>query len=196
MAHQSFKKARNFIFRLFEEFTGQSLISCFFVLSPPRRTVLVLVLDFLTRLGSNTIFEAIESMSRRKFTGPVSQAAFEYDQELPSPPAIKSYFLMQRWFHCIPRELWARFAHQSTSGYRAAKSPLKSLVLVDQSGASVHNATGKSRSEVKTSRSFRFAAGLPIVVTRRSVLPNLHRFLNPRQLKADLSFQGWQMEAE
>jgi hypothetical protein len=68
--------------------------------------------------------------------------------------------------------------------------------LVDQSGVSVHNATGNSRSEVKTSRSFRFAAGLPIVATRRSVLPNLHRFLDPRQLKADLGFQGWQMEAE
>jgi hypothetical protein len=197
LAHQSSKKARNFIFRLLWEFTGQSLVSCFFVLSPPRRTVLVLllVLEFLTRLGANTIFKAFESVSRRKLTAGVSQA--------PSVPpratiahAIKSYLLMPRRFLCILRELWARFAHQSTSGYLAAKSPLKYLVLVDQSGVSVHNATGKSRSEVKTSRSFRFAAGLPIVATRRSVLPNLHRFLNPRQLKADLGFQGWQMEAE
>jgi hypothetical protein len=197
LAHQSSKKARNFIFRLLWEFTGQSLVSCFFVLSPPRRTVLVLllVLEFLTRLGANTIFKAFESVSRRKLTAGVSQA--------PSVPpratiahAIKSYLLMPRRFLCILRELWARFAHQSTSGYLAAKSPLKSLVLVDQSGVSVHNATGNSRSEVKTSRSFRFAAGLPIVATRRSVLPNLHRFLNPRQLKADLGFQGWQMEAE
>ena len=37
----------------------------FFVLSPPRRTVLVLVLDFLHRLGSNTILEAIESVGSR-----------------------------------------------------------------------------------------------------------------------------------
>jgi hypothetical protein len=37
---------------------------------------------------------------------------------------------------------------------------------------------------------------LPIVATRRSVLPNLHGFLNPWQRKADLGFQGWQMEAE
>ena len=94
--------------------------------------------------------------------------------------AFGSAQLMKMRVRCGPRELWARFAHQSTSGYLAAKSPLKYLVLVDQSGASVHNATGKSRSEVKTSRSFRFAAGLPIVATRRSVLPNLHRFLNPR----------------
>ena len=66
---------------------GQSLVSCFFVLSPPRRTVLVLllVLEDLTRLAANTIFEAFESVSRRKFTGSVLQAAFEHDQELPTP---------------------------------------------------------------------------------------------------------------
>jgi hypothetical protein len=87
LAHQSSKKARNFIFRLFLPFGGQSLVSCFFVLSPPRRTVLVLllVLEFLTRLGANTILEAFESVSRRKFTGSVLQAAFEHDQELPTP---------------------------------------------------------------------------------------------------------------
>jgi hypothetical protein len=79
LAHQSSKKARNFIFWLFVPFGGQSLVSCFFVLSPPRRTVLVLllVLEDLTRLGANTIFEAIESVSRRKLTGSVSQAPFE-----------------------------------------------------------------------------------------------------------------------
>ena len=57
LAHQSSKKARNFIFRLFLPFRGQSLVSCFFVLSPPRRTVLVLllILDGLNRLASNTI---------------------------------------------------------------------------------------------------------------------------------------------
>ena len=49
---------------------------------------------------------------------------------------------------------------------------------------------------MKTSRSFRFTTGLPIAATRWTVLPNLHRFLNPRQPKADLGFQGWQMEAE
>jgi len=60
---------------------GQSLISCFFVLSPPRRTVLVLllVLEFLTRLGANTIFEAFESVSRRKLTARVSGVPFEYE---------------------------------------------------------------------------------------------------------------------
>ena len=62
---------------------GQTLVSCFFVLSPPRRTVLVL--EFLTRLGANTIFEAFESVSRRKITGSVLQAPFEHDQELPTP---------------------------------------------------------------------------------------------------------------
>jgi hypothetical protein len=60
---------------------GQSLVSCFFVLSPPRRTVLVLllVLEFLTRLGANTIFEAFESMNCRKLTARVSGASFEYE---------------------------------------------------------------------------------------------------------------------
>jgi hypothetical protein len=166
LAHQSSKKARNFIFRLFLPFGGQSLVSCFFVLSPPRRTVLVLLLVFRVR----------------------SRATNAH--------AIKSNLLIPSRFHCIPRELWVRIEHRSTSGCRAVKSPLKSLVLVDQSGVSVHNATGNSRSEVKTSRSFRFAAGLPIVATRRSDLQNLHRFLNPRRRKADLGFQGWQMEAE
>ena len=187
LAHQSSKKARIFIFRLFWEFTGQSLVSCFFVL--------LLVLEFSTRLGANTIFKAFESVSRRKLTAGVSQAPL-VPPRATIAPASKSYFLIQRRFCCIPGELWARFAHRSTSGCRAVKSPLKSLVLVDQSGVSVHNATGNSRSEVKTSRSFRFGAGLPIVATRRSVLPNLHRFLDPRQRKADLGFQGWQMEAE
>jgi hypothetical protein len=45
-------------------FYKQSLVLCSFVLSPPRRTVLVLllVLDCLHLLGSNTIFEAPESV--------------------------------------------------------------------------------------------------------------------------------------
>lgn len=55
---------------------GNRWFPAFFVLSPPRRTVLLLLLEFLHRLGSNTVFEAIESMSRRKFTGAVSHAAY------------------------------------------------------------------------------------------------------------------------
>ncbi len=35
------------------------------------------LLEFLTRLGANTIFNAFESVSRRKLTGSVSQAPFE-----------------------------------------------------------------------------------------------------------------------
>jgi len=41
------------------------LVSYFFVLSPPRRTVLVLVLDGLHRLASNTIIEVLESLGSR-----------------------------------------------------------------------------------------------------------------------------------
>ena len=46
-------------------FYKQSLVSFSFVLSPPRRTVLVLVLvlDCLHRLASNAIFKAPESVS-------------------------------------------------------------------------------------------------------------------------------------
>jgi hypothetical protein len=35
------------------------------VLSPPRRTVLVLVIDGLNRLASNAIFKALENIRRR-----------------------------------------------------------------------------------------------------------------------------------
>jgi hypothetical protein len=59
----SFTTGLKAVVGLFWDFIGQSLVSCFFVLSPPRRTVLVL--DFFHRLGSNTIFEAIESIGSR-----------------------------------------------------------------------------------------------------------------------------------
>ena len=67
--------------RAIRGFYKQSLVLCSFVLSPPRRTVLVLllVLEFLTRLGANTIFEAFESMNWRKLTARVSGAPFEYE---------------------------------------------------------------------------------------------------------------------
>jgi hypothetical protein len=62
-------------------FYKQSLVSCSFVLSPPRRTVLVLllVLDCLHRLASNTIFEALRVLASRTLSGGVSVAPFEYE---------------------------------------------------------------------------------------------------------------------
>jgi hypothetical protein len=56
----SFTTGHKAVVGLFWDFIGQSLVSCFFVLS-----IAVLVLDLLHRLGSNTIFEAPESIGSR-----------------------------------------------------------------------------------------------------------------------------------
>jgi hypothetical protein len=61
----SFTTGLKAVVGLFWDFIGQSQVSRFFVLSPPRRTVLVLVLDFFHRLGSNVIFEVPESVGSR-----------------------------------------------------------------------------------------------------------------------------------
>ena len=46
------------------------------VLSPPRRTVLVLVIDCLNRLASNAIFKALENIRRRDISQIGLGAAF------------------------------------------------------------------------------------------------------------------------